>query len=156
MKKTIFIIGLAIISISCQKVNTSNFEDKLEWIKGTWIINTPPIYAEEKWTWNEDRYIANGFMTNNEDTVFVEKLTIKAVKDDLFLSAKVKDQNNNKEVFFKLISNSPDSLLFENKRHNYPNYIEYVLQPDSSIIARAYGIKKGTKKGDLLHYIKKK
>ncbi len=156
MKKTILFIGITLVTISCQNLNSSNFEDKLHWITGTWTIDNPPMYAEENWQWKEDRFIANGFMTNMDDTIFIEALTIKAVKDNLFLTAKVKDQNNNKEVFFKLISDTPDSLLFENKRHSYPNYIEYVLQSDSSIIARAYGKQNGKNKGDLLHYHKKK
>ncbi len=155
MKKAITYLGISLIFISCQKVDTSNFHKKLDWITGSWIIDTPPIYAEENWKWEKDRFIANGFMLNMEDTVFIETLTIKAVKDHLFLTAKVKDQNNNKEVFFKLISDSPDSLLFENKRHNYPNYIEYVLESDSSIRAKAYGTQNGHKMEDILYYHKK-
>ncbi len=156
MQKTLFLTGIALSITSCQNLDSSNFHEELDWITGKWAIDTPPIYAEENWEWSEDRYIANGFMLNATDTIFIETLTIKPVKNNLFLTARVKDQNNNKEVFFKLISNSSDSLLFENKRHNYPNYIEYVLESDSTIRAKAYGIINGQKKEDVLFYKKQK
>lgn len=151
MKKITLLI-VPILFFSCQKVNTANFEEKLSWIEGRWISEQDPYYSEENWKWEKDRYSANGFMLNLGDTVFVEYLTIKAVEKDLFLTARVQDQNNNKEVFFKLISESSDSLLFENKRHNYPNYIEYVLESDNMIRAKAYGQINNQPREDVIYY----
>lgn len=125
---TIGTILLFFMVLASCTLSTNNYKSKLSWLNGTWLSTHQYISAKETWSWNKkDKcYKANGYMTQNSDTLYNQTLKIHSEKDDIFLSVKTSSKTETKEAFFKLTNNNSDSLVFQNVFDQYPLYIIYI------------------------------
>lgn len=145
----------AITFVACKKVTHRNFTSKLSWLEGEWLMQTDAAILTEKWKKTANGFEAFGYMLLGNDTVFSEQLKIKAIDKNIYFGATVFNQNNNKEVDFLMISDDPDSLVFENKYHDYPTRISYINKGNKQILAKASGTINGKDKEDIFHFSKK-
>lgn len=129
--------------MSCT-LNSNNYKNKLSWLTGTWTSSYQEMMAQESWEWDneENCYLASGYMTRGEDTLYTQTLKIHSEKEDIFLSVKTSSRIESKEVFFKLTNTNSDSLVFQNVFDQYPMFIIYINQ-DSHLKTQAIGQKKG-------------
>lgn len=154
-----FIIGIfcffALVFVGCKKVTHRNFTSKLSWLEGHWIMTTDHAVLTEKWKKTKNGFEAFGYMLSGKDTVFSELLKIKAIDKNIYFGATVFNQNNNKEVDFLMISDSADSIVFENQYHDYPTRITYINKGENEILAKASGLVNGKTKEDTFNFIRK-
>ncbi len=111
-----------------------------EWFLGKWENRTGDGIMGEEWIKeNDSTFTGKGYVLKNADTVFSEKLLLSVINDTLYYIPVVKDQNAGQPVYFKLTSASNNLLVFENKKHDFPQLIKYSKITSDSIIAEISG-----------------
>lgn len=119
------------ISLNAQ----NNFKD-FKVIEGLWKIETNQENSYEEWSYISDSLIiGRSYSINNKDTVINEFLKIKATNNVFYYSAKVLNQNNAEEIFFKLVKSENKIFTFENPNHDFPKRIIYNLSQQNKIKA---------------------
>ena len=159
--KNVILIGIILFLISAcrneQSRVTSETESlrkikKLEWLEGSWTNISEESQSYERWTRkNDSTFTSFSYTMVQEDTVFVEEVTLQERFKDVFLTVKVPDQNDAQAVTFKLIPTEKGIFTFENKAHDFPQRITYSNPVKDSIHAWIEGIVDGNpKKVDFL------
>ena len=96
----------------------------LDWLQGTWQIEGKPVF--EEWSKiNPHLYRGKGYTIRKNDTLITETIEIAQTGSEIFYIPQVPDKNDGKAVMFKLISDDPEYLVFENKTHDFPQRIIY-------------------------------
>jgi hypothetical protein len=117
--------------------------DDFSWLLGRWSNISSEGRFYETWTQSNDSvFTGTSFLIVDADTVFAEEITLKSDSNGIYYSPKVKGQNNEMAVSFKLIS-SKGEWVFENKEHDFPNKIIYSNPAKDSLYARIEGNKNG-------------
>ncbi len=129
-------LGLILILTSCDQKQA-----KLPpWLEGQWETGDSVGFTTESWEKINDQFMTGEglFITPDGKTV-IELLHIFIREDVLFYAAMLPDQNNGEEILFILTNNNPDSLVFENPKHNYPKKIIYYKKTDDFIEVSIHG-----------------
>lgn len=112
-----------------------------EWIDSTSIAEHTCF---ERWTMEGDSAISGfGHVLAAGDTVFIEDLRLSAMNGVVTYSARVGSQNNGSWVPFTAVPTGPDTLMFENPDHDFPQCITYARTPngwDVSVTGSERGI----------------
>lgn len=111
-----------------------------EWLIGTWESKTSKGSLYE--TWNrvdEHNFYAKSYYLNNSDTSLFETVELKDSIGKLFYIVSVPGQNGEKPVSFASVHLSGDSLVFENKKHDFPQRISYRKISADSLVAEVSG-----------------
>ncbi len=98
---------------------------------GEWIDSTTSkdFTCYERWSVDGDSAIIGfGHVIAHGDTVFIEDLRISNVDGEVIYSARVGEQNNEAWIPFTAASNGPDTLMFENPLHDFPQCITYIKE----------------------------
>lgn len=95
---------------------------------------------------------SKSYKFNGQDTVLLERVSLKQENNEVFYIPIVEDQNNRQPVKFKLISVSDRKFTFENKEHDYPQRIIYTLVSKDSVVARIEGTTKTGQQGGSNYY----
>ena len=95
---------------------------------GEWVDrSSPKSTCFERWTAEGDTALQGyGYVMAKGDTVFIEDLRLEEVNGQVVYSARVDSQNDGQWVPFSALGSGPDSLIFENPGHDFPQCITYV------------------------------
>lgn len=119
-------------SVSKISVKTEDFSfEDYKWLEGKWSDKSENIKQEthEVWITQTDSLVGKGFyVKNTNDTTTPDRTVLKWDNDAYYLI----NTANNKEVKFKLMSFSKDSLFFKNPAHRYPQEVTYKKVDDNS------------------------
>lgn len=123
MKKSIGLFVLTIYFTSLSYCQSSIRE--FEWLKGNWkrTHETNEKVSYESWVFKNNELHGLGVTLNKEDTIFIERLKIKKIKDEYYYIADV--AHNPTPIKFKVTSFSINSFIVENPLHDFPKKIEY-------------------------------
>ncbi len=144
MKKILLICTVFLLFQSCMNIGPNENDgnekfqkmNRLEWLSGSWEFEIDDGLFAESWTkTNDSVFTGFGYMMIGEDTASIEILSIELINDDLYYVSKVSDQNNKQEIAFKLISDSDNTLIFENKKHDFPQRIIYKFVDNNAFTA---------------------
>jgi hypothetical protein len=103
-------------------------------LAGTWISNGDSSQYIEEWTRvNDSLYSSTGCGLKGTDTLFSEKVQIRAGKTIRQYIPQVTGQNGGEPVVFEITSLSDSSFVAENPAHDFPQRIVYKLKKDSLI-----------------------
>jgi hypothetical protein len=144
-QKTTLIL-LLIAFVSCKKSETNEKEKikKSDWLLGKWESKVDEGMLSENWKrLNDSTFQAESFFIKEKDTLHFETITLQQRGEELFYSATVKGQNNDKPVTFNMTSTTDKKLVFENPKHDYPQKITYSLIKKDSLVAEISGIQLG-------------
>jgi hypothetical protein len=144
-QKTTLILLLLVI-ISCKNKDEKGNEKitKANWILGKWETKTADGNLSESWKQvNDSTFQGESFFIKGKDTLHFENITLQQKGEDLFYSATVKGQNENKAVAFKMTVGTEKQLIFENPKHDYPQKITYTLITKDSLVAAISGVQLG-------------
>lgn len=100
--------------------------NKLKWIEGTWIRtnNKAGQSGQERWLKSSPSELKGySFTMKGSDTLFVERITIRIVDNNLYYVADVPE--NNKPILFKLTDVTDTGFICENPEHDFPKKITY-------------------------------
>lgn len=150
MKNLILLMFVAIF-VSCgnnekpQEVKP-NLKD-FSWILGKWgNKDSSQMYVEFWEQSNDTTYKGNSYMLGDGDTLFSEKLSLELRADGIYYIPVTSNQNEQKPVLFKLVKDSvvaANTIVFENKLHDFPQRIVYEHPHPDTIKARIEGMDKG-------------
>lgn len=88
----------------------------------------------EQWELLGDNHLqGKGYVMASSDTVFIERLEIKAIGDELFYRVGLSNKDSDELVEFRLTSETPSRVVFENNEHDFPKKITYELDDASSM-----------------------
>jgi len=150
--------AIAIISavvsnfVNCQKNDDSQMDpnqnkseihlENLEWIVGTWQRETSRGTMFEDWkVANDTLWQGKAFRLTEGDTLIIERLSLEIMRDEIFYVPVV--PHNEGAVYFRMIEQSPEKVVFENPEHDFPQRIIYMKISDDSLHARIEGINEG-------------
>jgi hypothetical protein len=148
--KIILFLFILVISVFAQ--NLKNFD----WLVGEWHFNTGKKIFVEKWQKVSDKTfegVSYSIKKESNDTTFAENLRLLEMSGDIFYLPYV--NHNPRPIAFKLISTELDSMIFENKDHDFPTRIIYIKQGKDAFIARVEGTRKGKKSAFELYFKRK-
>lgn len=106
-------------------------------VLGSWEMQTPKGKIVEQWSVGADKTLSGkSYRINMKgDSVLTEVLQIRTIGKDIFYCSTVANQNNGKEICFKLISTKDQIYIFENKEHDFPQRIVYQNKGKSELLA---------------------
>jgi hypothetical protein len=136
----IVIVFLALVS--CQTKNPNEFD--FSKLIGRWEYTDPKSHQIEQWNSESDSsLVGKGFVLEQGDTTFIEFLALKKINGVWNYIAQVPSQNEQKEVYFRLTSQSASKVEFSNPQHDFPQKIVYVLQSDNTMQVYIEGPQQG-------------
>jgi hypothetical protein len=140
-RTTLILFLLAIVSCKNSESNEKEKIKKTDWLLGKWENKSPDGSLSENWKrLNDSTFQAKSFFIKGKDTLHFETITLQQKEEELFYTATVKGQNNDKPVAFKMTSETDKKLIFENPKHDYPQKITYSLINKDSLVAEISGI----------------
>lgn len=87
----------------------------------------------------------------NDDTLFRQSMRWNETDKGVYMTFNVKNQNDNKDVEFKLTKHERNIYTFENPFRDYPSIITYKILNDTTVNVVMYGFKdKEEKKEDFI------
>lgn len=121
---------------------------------GEWVDKGSPRFTcYERWIAAGDSALdGHGYVLAKNDTVFVEDLRIDAKDGAVVYSARIKSQNEGRWVPFTALPSGPDSLLFENPGHDFPQCITYAKDGQGGWFVTVTGNENGTDRTERFHF----
>jgi hypothetical protein len=135
MKHLLFLILILLIG-ACKSVyqlpKYPNTVEGFSWLLGTWQVDEKQIF--ESWVDKEDgQYYGTTYKVQDQDTIEIERIVLSSDSSNVFYLATVPNQNDGLPVPFKMIKVGKNSAYFENRKHDFPQYISYDLKTDRLI-----------------------
>jgi len=123
---------------------------------GEWVDKgSPKFTCYERWSAAGDSVLDGfGYVLANNDTVFVEELRIEARDGAVVYSARIQSQNDGRWVPFTCLLSGPDSLLFENPGHDFPQCITYAKDGSGGWNVTVTGNENGAEREERFHFAK--
>jgi len=113
-------------------------------LKGTWQAEVHGKMIYETWRSDGNEELTGmSYKLNAKDTTVFEKTKIVNRNNKLSYIAKVSNQNEGKDVAFKLVSASNKTFVFENPEHDFPQRVVYQFLSVDSLHAWIEGKYKG-------------
>ena len=160
MRNIFLAVLVAFIATACNNNrNKSTYTLKqISWIVGDWTMSINGYTFHETWEQTSDTVLAGkGILLDSiGNKVFNEELFITLHNDTLWYQPTVSNQNDQKQISFKVTHLAKDSVVFENPQHDFPQVITYVKTSDTSIHAFVSGYSKGEPRKDDFFFVKKK
>lgn len=151
---TVILLFILFIAASCSnksdKQNT--YEQKIEpihWVEGHFILKSKYGTYYENWDMNDSlNYSGLGYYmdTLNIDTLFRQRMNLIKSSKGTTMFFNVKNQNDNKDVEFKLTKEENRIFTFENPFRDYPSVVTYKFLNDTSINVVMFGFKNNEEK----------
>lgn len=136
----ILLVAMTIAEAGQPNIIKSNFD----WLAGRWKADNGSEIYYEKWDIQNDTLMSgNAFGIINGDTFSRESISMISNADSIFYIPTVFGQNNDKPIYFNLISKLNDIFIFENLEHDFPQRIIYEFRRPDSLIASIEGYTKG-------------
>jgi len=132
----LFLVGFS-MHVQAQKDPSKTFA----FVLGSWEMQTAKGKIVEQWVQNSDQTLSGKSYRINAkgDSVLSETLQIRKIGKEIFYCSTVANQNEGKEVCFKLVSTKDKIYIFENKEHDFPQRIVYENQGKKEMLASIEG-----------------
>src|SRR5688572_22708496 len=146
--RRIILLGLtAAILSSCGSNKTENKTEtpeapakenklaKLNWVLGTWVMETPDGNFTEHWEQTNDSvYSGHGMLVSAKgDTLFSEHIKLEQSGNTVYYKPVISGQNDGKETVFTEKTLADNEVVFENPTHDFPQRIIYKKPSDSTL-----------------------
>lgn len=122
-------------------VNKLTKLDKMDWVLGYWEMVSPEGKVTESWIrTNDSVYSGIGKYTDTAgQTLTTEEISIVLRDGKLLYIPLVTDQNKGEPVIFTEVVFSDTMVAFDNKNHDFPQRIVYVMQGAGKMLAYIEG-----------------
>jgi hypothetical protein len=146
-----FFLATAFCS-TAQQFSENDFKP-LQSLQGLWKMETGRGAIYEEWNITDNKKLTGrSYRINNADTIIMERIQLYCEGNNIIYSPIVTDQNNQQAVSFKLISNTDNRYVFENKNHDFPQRVIYNLVSKDAVHARIEGVRNGQERGSDFKY----
>ncbi|MDH3381242.1 MAG: DUF6265 family protein [Flavobacteriaceae bacterium] len=161
MRKVVVLLFMYLVTSNCTyKHKSINFKS-LNWLEGEWVSESKNSILIEKWKKeNAQLLVGKSFFIKDLDTVYYEQINIEKIRENknenIYYQAMVSNQNKGQPIRFKLISRlDADTLRFENKQHDFPQYIVYQKPKNDTLKTYIEGFQQGKYKRVNFTFVKK-
>ncbi len=114
--------------------------DNAEWLVGTWETKTSRGSFYERWRKGDNhQLLGKSYVLKEKDTIILETIRLVQMGDQLYYEPTVKTQNEGLAVRFTCKTLTSGKMTFENKEHDFPQYITYTKIHTDSIVAQISG-----------------
>ncbi len=123
---------------------------------GAWLDSTTSdrFTMFEAWHIQDDStLVGHSYALAGKDTVFFEELRLEVRDAVPTYLARIDDQNNGSWVPFHALNYGPDSLIFENPGHEYPQCIGYIRTEAGHWDVMVSGTQNGVDQQDRSHLV---
>lgn len=150
--KTLLCLGIFLIGFTCNRpeVLTHSKGTKVfslqqaAWLLGSWQATSNTLTLGEVWyKQNDSTYTASSYFYKGKDTLSREHIELRYHHQILQYVPTVNTQNEGKAVVFTASVFTNDSLVFQNLKHDYPQFIRYTKLAPDSVAAEISGTVKG-------------
>lgn len=136
---------MACVLFSCQTEHNASAPDfDFDRLCGKWMdVNKGKAFNEE---WNrksDNMIVGKGYVLSENDTVFIENLSIQIDENSIVYSAEVSNQNNHMKVPFTAVQQTKNEVVFENVQHDFPQRIIYKLKSENELRVAIEGYENG-------------
>lgn len=156
MKKLLLFISVPVIALISSCGNSKGPVEEISWMIGTWQgtdVNT--VIFNESWQREGKGFVGFGCSLSPQgDTLFKENLKIELVEGVPYYIVTIPPKKE--PVLFKLIEGDDHKAIFENRDHDFPQRISYMLQANNTLKVKLEGIEKGVPKIETLEFTKSK
>lgn len=150
---TTLVLIIVILSFVDGRKDNDQIFVRLYALEGKWIMKTKKGAIGEEWSKiNKDHLQNHGYMIRGKDTIITERVALKNIKEGIFYTSTVEDQNNQQPVSFRLTSAVNNIFIFENPQHDYPKRITYQLISNDSLHAWIDDGRQVPEKKSVFHY----
>lgn len=154
MRKLFPIAAFSFLLLSCSSSGTIK---DIEWMLGDWAgtdVNT--LVFHEHWEHGTgNALLGYGATLKPEgDTLFHETLKIDLVEGVPYYYATL--PKSKEPVLFKMIQGDAKNAIFENKDHDFPKRISYILETNNTMKVKLEGIENGVPKIETLEFERNK
>ena len=144
MKKAILILVTILVFASCGKSKEVSKIVGTDWLLGKWENKSDDGNLLETWKKaNDSLFIGESYFIKGKDTLHSEKIKLEQKGENLFYTATIKGQDNDKPTIFKHNTEIVKQLVFENPTNDYPKKIIYSQISKDLIIIQISGIQQG-------------
>ncbi len=105
----------------------------LDWMVGTWQINNGNLY--EEWIKMDQWLLGRSDKVELGDTVTLETMQITYRDEILHYIPTVVNQNDGQPILFPILRGAEEQVVFENKKHDFPQQIGYRKKGEKHIEA---------------------
>ena len=123
----------------------------LNWITGNYQLLSKHGNYYENWEKADSvTYYGLGYFMDSEnaDTLFRQRMKLQQTQNGVFMYYNVKNQNDNKEVEFRLTKQDNNVYTFENVFRDYPSIVTYKILTDTTVNVVMHGFKDGKERGE--------
>jgi hypothetical protein len=127
----------------------SNMSSVINWISGNYMLKSNYGNYSENWKKIDSvTYYGLGYFMDaeNTDTLFRQRMKLHQTSEGVFMYFNVKNQNDNKDVEFRLTKQENKVFTFENPFRDYPSIVIYKILSDTSVNVVMNGFKNGKEK----------
>lgn len=111
-------------------------------IVGSWKLNNRPVL--EQWIRSTSgKYQARVLDLSKGDSTLTETIKVMKSKGQVYYVAQVLKQNGGRPISFKLAKKRKKKLIFINKKHDFPQRIEYKLKSPQILQVQISGVMRG-------------
>lgn len=121
----------------------------VNWISGNYVLKSNYGNYFENWKKVDSvSYFGFGYYMDSEniDTLFRQRMRLQQTPEGVFMYYNVKNQNDNKDVEFRLTKQESTVFTFENPFRDYPSIVIYKILSDTSVNVVMNGFKNGKEK----------
>lgn len=139
----LFNFFLAFLLYSCSSSHKEEI-NKASWLIGTWQNKTSKGILYESWSQpNQHKLSGMSFFIEDQDTTVLETIQLIQENDRLLYIPTVQNQNDALPVRFVSTRVTEKEMVFENKNHDFPQVITYVIITEDSLVASISGVVSG-------------
>jgi len=131
----------------------------MKWVTGNYTLKSKHGDYYENWKQIDSVHFEGlGYFMDedNMDTLFRQSMKWSETDKGVFMLFNVKNQNDNKDVEFKLTKQENHVFTFENAFRDYPSIITYKILNDTSINVVMLGFKDNQEKKEDFVIVKSK
>lgn len=156
LKQKLFLFSTSLlVNVLLQAQSPENNFKKLYSLAGTWKMETSKGVLYESWQKiNDSTLKSRSYKVNGSDSVWLEAVELVRRGEKIQYIPTVQGQNDNKPVAFTLSKLENDIYIFENKTHDFPQRIVYVIPQNNALRAWIEGEVNGKLKKIEYNYAK--
>lgn len=129
--------------------------ERFHGLLGAWTDSTGNARTRSYEEWKaagDSMLLGFGYVLKGRDTVFFEDLKLEEAEGQLIYAARIDSQNNGDWVPFTALPGGPDSLVFENPGHDWPQCITYMRTATGGWEVVVSGTESGVQRQEAFHY----
>ena len=125
----------------------------LKCLAGIWKMGKGAnSFFEQWWTVSDQELGGKSYKLDDRDTIVFEQTKIVLSGNEINYIAKVKHQNQGREVAFRLISDKEKTFVFDNPDHDFPQRVIYQFLSADSLHAWVEGKDAGKERREDFYY----